>query len=208
MSLKNINLREAIFIQLGFDSEKLPILIKYFELLWLWNERLNLFSRQTLPQDLIDNHLVDCVLPLAYFPKGVREVADFGTGGGLPAVIFAIQFPEIQFYAYEKSPKKREFLTVCQKELSLNLKIFGEIPRDFDQADLVIARAFKPLDVLLMMSQKYFEKGGKYFLLKGKLEKIEQEKTDAIKQFKKIKMEVIPLQSPLLEVERNLVLIN
>ncbi len=192
----------------GFDSTKITFLKSYLDLLCSWNEQLNLFSRQMTFQDLLDNHILDCILPLPYFPKGVKKVADFGSGGGLPVLLYAIQFPTVEFHAYEKSPKKREFLEHCKKTLSLKMKIYGEIPVDFSGVDLVTARAFKPTDVLLDMSRKYYESGGKYFLLKGRREKIDEEIQDTLKKFKNLKFEVLPLKSPLLEVQRHLVLIN
>ncbi len=38
-------------------------------------------------EELIDNHIIDCLLPLKYFPQDIKTAADFGTGGGLPAAI-------------------------------------------------------------------------------------------------------------------------
>ena len=63
------------------------------------------------------------------------------------------------------------------------------------------------MDVLLEVSQDYYAKGGKYFLLKARLEKINEEILMAKKSFKDLKVTVQPLASPVLEVERHLVLI-
>ncbi|MNY80518.1 hypothetical protein D3C86_2216000 [compost metagenome] len=57
------------------------------------------------------------------------------------------------------------------------------------------------------MSRGYYAKKGKYFLLKARREKIDEEMTLAKKKFKDLKADIIPLQSPVLEVERHLVLI-
>lgn len=137
---------------------------------------------------------------------GVCKVADFGTGGGLPGVLYAIQFPEMEFHLYEKSPKKQDFLKRCQA-LAPRIHIHGEIPKDFGGVDLVIARGFKPVDVIIEMSQKNFKAGGKYFLLKARREKIDEEIALAKKKYKDLKVTIEPLKSPVLEVERNLVLI-
>lgn len=199
--------RSDLIIQLGFDKSLLPKLKAYIDLLWTTNEELNLVSRKMTFEELIDNHVIDSLLPLQYFPKNLKTVADFGSGGGLPAVIYAIQFSQVSFHLYEKSPKKQEFLKRCA-QIAPNLHVSGEIPLQLKNIDLVTARGFKPVDVILDMSREYYKNKGRYFLLKARREKIEEEILLAKKKFKDMKIEILPLSSPVLEVERNLVLIN
>ncbi len=198
--------RIPLILSLGFREEAIPSLKSYIDLLWISNEELNLISRKMTFEDLIDNHVIDCLLPLKSFPKSVKNVADFGSGGGLPGIIYAIQFPEIKFSLYEKSPKKQEFLNLCKK-IAPNVEVLGDIPQNLEGVELVTCRAFKPIDVILDISRKYYSQGGKYFLLKGRLEKIDEEIGLAKKKFKDLKVAVEPLKSPILEVERNLVTI-
>jgi 16S rRNA (guanine527-N7)-methyltransferase len=200
--------RVPLIKALGFAAASLPKLKAYIELLWSSNEDLNLISRKMSFEELIDNHVIDCLLPLHKFPLDVKEAADFGAGGGLPGVIYAIQFSQVKYHLFEKSPKKREFLLRCC-EIAPNLEIQGEIPNDLGAIDVITARAFKPLDVILEMSQGYYRSQKyRYFLLKGRREKIDEEVQLARKKFKNLTAEVVPLKSPLLEVERNLVLIS
>lgn len=201
-----IDNRIPLILELGFREEALPQLQAYIDLLWAANEELNLFSRQMKFEELIDNHLIDCLLPLKQFPKNIKAAADFGSGGGLPGVLYAIQFPDVAYHLYEKSPKKQEFLNRCKK-IAPNLQVHGEIPQDLKDIDVVTARAFKPIDVILDISRTYYNKGGKYFLLKGRMEKIEEEMQLAKKKFKKLEAKVEVLKSPVMEVERHLVLI-
>lgn len=196
-----------LILSLGFGEENSTKLKAYLDLLWRSNEELNLISRQMSFEELIDNHVIDCLLPLKKFPKNVKTVADFGSGGGLPGVIYAIQFPKIQFHLYEKSKKKQEFLNRCA-ELAGNISVHGEIPVSMPNVDLVVARAFKPLDVILDVSRNYYKQKGRYFLLKARREKIDEELQIAQKKFKDLKIVIEPLASPVLEVERNLVLIH
>lgn len=211
--------REKILKDLGVREETFPSLQKYMALLWKANESMNLISRKMTEDEFMDNHVVDCFLPLSYFPKmsfkkgsgeaptKLSKVADFGSGGGMPGVLYALQFPEISFHLFEKSPKKQDFLRECQRLFAPNIEIFGEITAtDLQDVELVMARAFKPLDVILEISHDYYQSGGSYFLLKGRREKIEEEELIAQKKFKNIKSEIIKLHSPVLEVERHLVL--
>jgi 16S rRNA (guanine527-N7)-methyltransferase len=198
--------RIPLILELGFNEAALPKLKAYLDLLWAANEELNLISRKMTYEELIDNHVIDCLLPLKKFPLGVKSAADFGSGGGLPGVMYAIQFPEVQYHLYEKSVLKQEFLTRC-KAIAPNLVIHGELPPKLEKIDIVTSRAFKPLDVILDMSRLYYAQGGKYFLLKGRLEKINEEIALSKKKFKDLKVKVEVLKSPILDVERHIVLI-
>ncbi len=196
--------RIPLFLQLGLNEASVPKLKAYLDLLWTANEDLNLVSRKMTTEELIDNHVIDCLLPLSKFPVGLETVADFGSGGGLPGVLYALQFPEISFQLFEKSSKKSDFLIRCRK-LAPNLEIHGEIPPKFGGVDLIMARAFKPMDVILEVSRDYFHGGGRYFLMKGRREKIEEEILLARQKFKTLDVNIHALTSPVLEVERHLV---
>lgn len=199
--------RIPTIIELGFNEKYISKLKAYIDLLWTSNEELNLISRKMTFEELIDNHVIDSLLALHDFPQDVKTVADFGSGGGLPAVVFAIQFPHIQFHLFEKSNKKQQFLNKC-KSIAPNLNIHADIPLELKNIDLVTARAFKPIDVILDMSRSYFLKKGKYFLLKGRLEKINEEITLSQKKFKSAEINIKQIKSPVLEVERHIVFIQ
>ena len=194
-------------LKLGFREEAIVPLKTFLQLLWETNEQLNLVSRKMTAEELIDNHVIDCLLPLKYFPKKIKTVADFGTGGGLPGIIYALQFPDIKFRLYEKSHLKQDFLNRC-KILTKNIKVEGDIPLQLHDVDLVMARGFKPLDVLLDMSRDFYLKTGSYFLLKARREKIDDEILLAKKKFKDLNCQIQTLHSPVLEVERHLVQIH
>lgn len=199
--------RRENFVALGVSESQIDLLWDYIETLWAANSELNLFSRKMPFSDLIDNHVIDCLLPSKHFPREAKLVADFGTGGGLPGLLYAIQFPDIQFRLYEKSRLKQKFLEHCRGFIP-NIKVLGEIPKALGLLDLAMSRAFKPTDVLIEMSRDYFDAGGKYFLFKGRLDKTNEELALAKKKFKGLKAKIVHLESPVLEVERNLLLIN
>ena len=207
--MKYFDQRSQLMLELGVPAEALSRIQTYIDLLWKSNEELNLISRKMTYEELIDNHLIDCLLPLKFFPKDAIEVADFGSGGGLPGVLYAIIFTKVKYHLFEKSPKKQEFLQSC-RSIAPNLQVHGDIPLDLKNIDLVTARAFKPVDVILDMSRNYYKNKGSYFLLKARLEKIQEETDLAKKKFKDLdqNIQVVKLHSPILDVERNLVLIN
>ncbi len=198
--------RVPVILDLGFREDGIALLKQYVELLWASNEELNLFSRKMTVEELVDNHVIDCLLPLKQFPTNLRYAADLGSGGGLPGVIYAIQFPNTRYILFEKSVLKQNFLNKC-KTLAPNLVVQGEIPHDLEKVQIVTARAFKPIDVILDITRSYYGKKGKYFLLKGRQEKIDEELQLAKKKFKELTIESRALKSPVMDVERHLVLI-
>lgn len=203
--MQHFEKRISTLLDLGFREQALPALKAYIDLLWKTNDEFNLVSRKMTFEELIDNHIIDCLLPLKHFPKSVKTVADFGSGGGLPAVIFAIQFPEIQFHLFEKSKLKQKFLTECQK-IAKNVHVHAEIPNQFSGYDLVTARGFKPIDEIIRFSRDYYKTQGRYFLMKARREKIDEEIHLTLNKDKNFKCEIIKLNSPVLDVERHVVL--
>lgn len=204
--LNHLELRKPIILQLGFSEPSFPHLQKFVQTLWQANEELNLFSRQMTFEDLVDNHIIDCLLPLSFFPSNARKIADFGTGGGLPGILYAIHFSKARFQLFEKSPKKQIFLNSL-KSFVPNIEVQGLIPSILPGVDLIMARGFKPLDVIIEMSAEHFKNSGHYFLLKGKIDKIEEELSIARKKTKNLAPRIERLKSPVLDVERHLVLI-
>lgn len=200
----NLNHRIEVLLSLGVPQDRIPLLEKYLQLLWEKNVELNLFSRKMTFHELVDNHLIDCLLPLKQFPTTAKKVADFGSGGGMPGVLYALLFPKTEFCLFEKSPKKQAFLKSC-RALAPSLEIVGEIPESLEGFDLIVARAFKPLPVIFELSRSYAQNGGRYFLLKGRAEKIQEEWASTPVHLRPANFEVIPLVSPVLEVERHLV---
>jgi 16S rRNA (guanine527-N7)-methyltransferase len=203
----NFEKRIPVFIKLGFAEESISPLRKYLEILSAANEELNLVSRKMTFAELIDNHVIDCMLGLSHFPYQKNCVADLGSGGGLPGIIFALAFPQIRFRFYEKSALKQKFLNQCC-EIASNVEIRGLINSDLVGSDLVMARAFKSIAVTLEMTSGYYKKNGEYFLFKGKKEKIEEEISEAEIKFPQFVTKIETLHSPVLEVERNVVRIN
>jgi 16S rRNA (guanine527-N7)-methyltransferase len=209
--------QSPLMLKLGVDQQSLALVLKYIELLWASNQELNLISRKMTTAELIDNHLIDCLLALPELKKvmqahaensnTISSIGDFGSGGGLPGVLYALLFPQITFHLFEKSHLKQDFLNRCQT-LAKNIRVHGDVPIKLKEVDLVIARAFKPLEAILEMSRGYYVQGGKYFLLKGRKEKIDEEVLLSQKKFKDLQVKIQALQSPILDVERHLVQIH
>lgn len=83
------------------------------------NRQFNLVSRQDEDHILV-RHVGHCLaLAHAGFLKGCR-VADWGTGGGLPAIPLAILFPSVTFVGVDSNQKKTRSVDLFARRLGLD----------------------------------------------------------------------------------------
>ncbi|MCY4158478.1 MAG: 16S rRNA (guanine(527)-N(7))-methyltransferase RsmG [Bacteroidetes bacterium] len=151
-------------IQSG-QQEKLRI---YAELLQKYNRSLNLLSRRTTAEGFVD-HIQECLAFTAYpFPEEV-SIADWGTGGGLPAIPLAIMFPNVEVYAIDAIQKKILAVKAFKRELDLpNLHPWHGRAEQFAQAiKYSVSRATSSLSTLWKWHTHAATPGGALYCLKG-----------------------------------------
>ena len=156
------------------SRETITSLKKYEEMLIKANESLNLIGKSTIPQLWI-RHYLDSAQVIDFIDKNSNSMIDIGTGAGFPGLVLAILSKDrnmgLNIKLVEKSKKKTKFLEKVNDELKLNVKIFNEnIFEDKKKIvdDLIIARAFKPLQIILELIHKKAENWKKIFIFLGK----------------------------------------
>lgn len=134
-----------------------------------------------------EKHILDSltlIAPLA--SPEAHDVADVGSGGGLPGIPLAICLPDVQFTLIEATGKKAAFLRRCVERLGLsNVEVVQERAETLGQDhhrfrerfDVVMARAVGPMRVLLELTIPLAKVGG--FVLAVKGERAEGELADA-----------------------------
>ena len=137
------------------------------------NKEINLISRKTV-SDLRKRHIVDCAQVIDLIDINSKTCTDIGSGAGLPGVVASIMLKgkkiDMKMNLYEKSYHKSSFLRSVSKRLKLNSEIFQE--DIFEKKNLVsgsiLARAFKPLPVILGLVEKNFKKYTNLIVFMGK----------------------------------------
>ena len=82
---------------------------RYFELLQIWNEKLNL-TTIIQKEDVYEKHFYDCLtLSFVNDLKG-KTLCDVGTGAGFPAIPLKIAFPQLKITVLDSLIKRVKFL--------------------------------------------------------------------------------------------------
>lgn len=163
------------------SRETLEKLRLYAELIRKWSAKINLVSKASL-EGLEDRHIWDSAQ--AYLPVD-GEWLDFGSGGGLPAVVVAIlaqgEGRELPVTMVESDQRKSAFLRTCARELSIPCKVVAsrieQIPPM--QAEVVSARALADLNALLAMANPHLKADGICVFMKGATWRDEIERAQA-----------------------------
>lgn len=147
----------------------------FYSLLVDWNSKINLISRNE--KNIIDRHFLNSAC-LARFVKfrAQDRILDIGSGGGFPAIILKILFPESSFVLIESIRKKSDFLKHTIKELDLKrIEVINDRAEKISAKkifhcsfDYVTARAVSQLNDLVALSQPFLKKDGRMLFLKGK----------------------------------------
>jgi len=137
------------------------------------NKEINLISQKTIKY-LTERHIIDCAQAIDLIDINSKICTDIGSGSGLPGLVLAIMLKRKQINMkmklYEKSYHKSSFLRSVSKKLRLDSEIFQE--DIFKKKNLIsgsiLARAFKPLPVILDLVEKNFTKYTNLIVFMGK----------------------------------------
>lgn len=144
------------------------------ELLERWNRRIALTGARSREQILI-RHVLDCLMVERLpWPPGPLDLADVGSGAGLPGLLLALRHPECRVTSLETVAKKISFQTEAARVLGLGnfLPLRGNV-FDFAVSEgrhrfhVVTARAFAELKVLLPLAMDLLRPGGELWAYKG-----------------------------------------
>jgi 16S rRNA (guanine527-N7)-methyltransferase len=139
------------------------------------NEEINIISKETAKNHLIrERHIVDSAQIIEFVDLNSSLIIDIGSGGGMPGIIVSIMIKNLKsstkVHLYEKSHHKSAFLRKVSRDLKLNTEVIQK--NIFEAQNLesgtIMARAFKPLPVVLDLVYKNFSSYKNLILFMGK----------------------------------------
>jgi len=147
----------------------------FTSMLQLGNEEINIISKETAKNDIIrERHIVDSAQVIEFVDLNSNIITDIGSGGGMPGIIISIMIKDkknsIKVHLYEKSHHKSAFLRKVSRDLKLNTEVIQENIFEAQNLDsgTIMARAFKPLPVILDLVCKNFNSYNNLIVFMGK----------------------------------------
>ena len=139
------------------------------------NEEINIISKESSKKETIRmRHIIDSSQAIDFIELNHNTTTDLGTGGGFPGIVMAIMLKNMKIKMnismYEKSHHKSAFLREVSNKLNLDTKVIQKDIFGITQLEsgTIMARAFKPLPVVLELVYKNFDRYKNLILFMGK----------------------------------------
>jgi len=139
------------------------------------NKEINIISKESAKNEVIRNrHVIDSAQAIDLIDLKINTSTDLGSGGGFPGIVMAIMIKnmkrKLKINLYEKSHHKSSFLREVSRKLDLDTEVIEK--NIFEETELksgsIIARAFKPLPVILGLVYKNFNSYKNLIIFMGK----------------------------------------
>ena len=127
------------------------------------NSEINIISKKNSnSEDIRTRHIIDTAQAVDFIDLNFNTTSDLGTGGGMPGIVIAIIMKslkkDMKLKLYEKSHHKSSFLREVSRKLNLDTEI---VQKDVFQmtklnSGTIMARAFKPMPIVLELVYKNF----------------------------------------------------
>ncbi len=143
----------------------------YHSELLKFNGKLNLISRAT-EREADEIHFADSLSAVQMIlATGIKsDVYDVGSGNGLPGVVLGVVSPSTKVFLVESDMRKGEFLKHIIHTLHLsNVSVLSARLESLKDTDIQVgvARGFASIAKTLLVCNRLFAKGGRFFHLKG-----------------------------------------
>ena len=161
------------------SRETITSLIEYENILKKANNGLNLIGKSTI-NIIWTRHFLDSAQVIDFIDKNDKTLIDLGSGAGFPGVVLGLMAKDrkipVKIKLIDKSPKKINFLKELMDRLDLSISVLNENILEETktyEADVIVARAFKPLEKILELIHKKAKNWKKIFIFLGKKGKTE-----------------------------------
>ena len=159
---------EAGLTALDLPTTLAPRLLAYLALLERWNRTYSLTAIRD-PREMLSKHLLDSLAMQRFV--GDEQLADLGTGPGLPGIPLAIARPGLRVALVESNGKKARFLREAVRVLELGnarvLEARAESVAEPGAFQVITARALDRLAGIIAVGGHLLAPGGRLLAMKG-----------------------------------------
>ncbi len=194
---------------LQLDPALAEPLARYLALMLRWNTAYNLTAIRD-PREMVTKHVLDslAMAPFVGIAVGVPNLADLGTGAGLPGIPLAIAHPDLRVTLVESNGKKARFMREALRTLGLsNAEVAESRIEALDRPGAfaaITARALATLPLILQLGGHLIAPGGVLLAMKGARP---DEEIAALPTGWTVR-EMRPLRVPGLDAERHLLTVG
>jgi 16S rRNA (guanine527-N7)-methyltransferase len=114
----------------------------HFDLLWRWNQRINLTGVRDV-EELVVHHYCESVALGSILPMGKWRVMDVGSGAGFPGIPLAIARPDCFVLLVESDGRKAVFLREATLELQNTLVLRSRVEHIQQSCHWMVSRAVR-----------------------------------------------------------------
>ena len=202
---------------ISLSIEQMGQLVRYYEILVEWNEKMNLTAITDFNEVLMKHFLDSLSIVKAVDMSKVENMIDVGTGAGFPGIPIKIVFPNVQVTLLDSLDKRIKFLNHVIDMLKLeNIDTYHGRAEDFakpdklrEKYDLVVSRAVANLNSLSEYCIPYVKEGGLFVSYKAETAEEEMKAAKgAIFLLGGKEKEVIHFNLPTTDITRNLCVIE
>jgi 16S rRNA (guanine(527)-N(7))-methyltransferase RsmG len=149
---------------------------QYYHLLSTWNRKINLTGMDLSDPspEALDRLLIEPVVAARHVPKNAEQLIDIGSGGGSPAIPFALAIPGLRLRMVESKTRKSVFLREAVRVLEISgaevitarFETLLARPELHESHDLLTIRAVRVEAKTLMSLQSFVRPDGQMFLFR------------------------------------------
>ena len=169
--------RRARRVGVALPVELAAKLETYYRLLMTWNQKINLtgLNLSEPTPDALDRLLIEPLVAARQAPPGAARMIDIGSGGGSPALPFALAVPGMRLLMVESKTRKSVFLREAARALEMSdievaASRFEQLltrPDLHEAHDLLTIRAVRIEARVLMSLQAFVKPQGQIFLFRS-----------------------------------------
>ena len=166
-------LKELEKINITLTENQILKLEKFYELLVIWNEKINL-TTILKEEDVYLKHFYDSLSLIKVIDLNKElTLLDVGTGAGFPGIVLKIVFPNLKITLLDSMNKRISYLNEIIKELDLkDIDTVCSRAEDYalknrEKYDIVVCRAVAHLEILVEITLPLVKVNGYFIAMKS-----------------------------------------